>query len=65
MWPRVTRSSTVTALLDDERRSNYQQTEESTKQIQYLQSQCTRTKKTAVSPSSGVHHLSALVCRTF
>uniref|UniRef100_H3CM52 Sarcolemmal membrane-associated protein n=1 Tax=Tetraodon nigroviridis TaxID=99883 RepID=H3CM52_TETNG len=27
------------ALLDDERRSNYQQTEESTKQIQYLQTQ--------------------------
>lgn len=27
-----------TALLDDERRSNHQQTEESTKQIQYLQS---------------------------
>lgn len=30
--------SLSTALLDDERRSNHQQTEESTKQIQYLQS---------------------------
>ncbi|CAF95734.1 unnamed protein product, partial [Tetraodon nigroviridis] len=39
------------ALLDDERRSNYQQTEESTKQIQYLQSECTHTHRNLHFPS--------------